>query len=170
MTSKTSLDSAWAAFLRDTASDRSTWEAFQYAWLARGDLDPTFQQLEAQCQAIWRTNVTLVCQLPKGHEGDHRCGRHTFNGECDIRAMRSDETTDLKYSCWDGHPSVSYNASRCPVCEWKNSCTGKHGSQAQCVSAVEPTEPYHGIGCAVRRGGSCNCAAEGKPENGNGDA
>lgn len=32
----------------------------------------------------------------------------------------------------------------------------------------EPTEPYHGIGCAVRRGGSCNCAAEGKPEKASG--
>jgi hypothetical protein len=34
------------------------------------------------------------------------------------------------------------------------------------IRPEEPTEPYHGIGCAARRGGSCNCAAEVKPENG----
>ena len=31
-------------------------------------------------------------------------------------------------------------------------------------SPEEPTETYHGIGCAARRGGNCNCAAEVKPE------
>jgi hypothetical protein len=46
---------------------------------------PTWEELQAQCQAIWRTDVTLVCTLPKGHEGEHRNGRFTFNGEVDVR-------------------------------------------------------------------------------------
>lgn len=44
----------------------------------------------------------------------------------------------------------------CPACGKRTAWLGS--------SPEEPTEPYHGIGCAVRRGGSCNCAAEGKPE------
>lgn len=97
MTSKpTTIDAAWKEFLQNTASDRTTWEAFQYAWIVRGELDPTWEQLRTQCQALWRTDVTLVCQRPKGHEGVHRSGRHTWNGECDVKS--ADETTELRKS------------------------------------------------------------------------
>lgn len=48
-----------------------------------------YQKKINECQAIWRTNMTLVCTLPKGHDGDHRadCG-YTFNGEVDVRAAQ----------------------------------------------------------------------------------
>lgn len=48
--------------------------------------DALYQKKQNECQAIWRTNMTLVCSLPKGHDGDHRdaCG-YTFTGEVDIR-------------------------------------------------------------------------------------
>lgn len=88
------IDGAWREFLQNTSSDRSTWEAFNYAWLTRGDLDPTFAQLETQCQAIWRSNVTLVCRLPKGHSGNHGCGRHTWTGEVDVKASSPEEPSE----------------------------------------------------------------------------
>lgn len=41
------------------------------------------ESLVAQCQALWRTNITLICVQPKGHAGDHRAANGwTFNGEC----------------------------------------------------------------------------------------
>lgn len=45
-----------------------------------------FDQLREQCQCMWRSDVTLICRLPKGHEGDHREGRFTWNGPIDARA------------------------------------------------------------------------------------
>src|SRR5690606_15404467 len=45
-----------------------------------------FDDLKKQCQCLWRTDATLVCRLPKGHEGDHREGAFTWNGEVDTRA------------------------------------------------------------------------------------
>lgn len=63
--------------------------------------DALLKHLEGQCQAVWRTSFTIVCTLPKGHDGDHRadCG-YTFNGEVDVRATQppSDEVENLRFA------------------------------------------------------------------------
>lgn len=120
------LDGAWKEFLQNTASDRTTWEAFQYAWIARGELDPTWAQLEAQCQAIWRTNVTLVCQLGKGHTGAHSSGRHTWNGEVDARpsAVETSGYPSDELSPTSG-PDPSEKASACECPEVCTVCGGR---------------------------------------------
>jgi hypothetical protein len=43
--------------------------------------DERLAELAAQCQDLWRTNITMVCRLPKGHDGDHRGDNGwTWNG------------------------------------------------------------------------------------------
>lgn len=62
--------------------------------------DALLKKLEGQCQAIWRTSFTIVCALPKGHDGDHRadCG-YTFNGEVDVRASQPPPAVPLQEQC-----------------------------------------------------------------------
>jgi hypothetical protein len=59
--------------------------------------DALLKHLAGQCQAIWRTNFTIICTLPKDHDGDHRadCG-YTFNGEVDVRASQPPAVNDAQ--------------------------------------------------------------------------
>lgn len=118
------IDEAWSEFLKNTASDRSTWEAFQYAWLTRGDLNPDWQQLEAQCQNLWRTNVTLVCHLAKGHSGDHKSGRFNWTAV---------------------EPSVVETGTGCHhlpgQAEWCSKCNPEKAAQAVARSEKASAEP-----------------------------
>lgn len=129
------IDDAWRDFLQNTASDRSTWEAFQYAWVVRGELDPTWEQLKEQCQALWRTDVTLVCQRLKGHAGVHSCGRHTWNGECD----RGSANETLEHSTlrliWDTPGDKFANDS-----EWMHWVRYQVGKALHPESSEEPSE------------------------------
>jgi len=58
----------------------------------------TMYTLKLQCQALWRTDITLVCCLPKGHDGNHKARNGwTFTGECvmspETASVRSTEGT-----------------------------------------------------------------------------
>jgi hypothetical protein len=85
----------------------------------------TAEQLAAQCQALWRTNYTLVCTMPKGHEGDHKadCG-WTFNGEVDIR-----------------QPAFAVKTST-PQCNGK--CSGHSSEFSLSGWLPDPSCPLHG--------------------------
>lgn len=68
-----------------------------------------FDDLKKQCQCLWRTDATLVCRLPKGHEGDHREGAFTWNGEVDTRAAHEPEARHTLDCDMVKHP----NCTRC---------------------------------------------------------
>jgi hypothetical protein len=136
------IDEAWSEFIKNTTVDRSTWEAFQYAWVAAGASDPTWEQLKGQCQAIWRTDVTLVCQLPKGHQGAHHCGRHTFNGEVDVKAIRPNETTTRLQMAFQLLNAATYYVPRprklhADIVAWLKDATATEASPEETTATVE---------------------------------